>query len=97
MDINKREKLRKKLPVEFNKLVNCFLFINNRVITKDNLCEILDYHLFSKGIAIYYCDVKNKNNSNVLGFTAEKIKQLNPNSLLESFEKGIFYNSLISK
>lgn len=93
MDIGKKEKLKSKLPPAYSKLVSCFLFINKKIITKDNLFQINDYHLFPKGIAIYYSDVRNKNNYNVIGFSENKLAKLTPKKILELFENGIFYNS----
>jgi len=93
METNKRLKLKEKTPIAFSKLVKCFLFIGDKVITKDNLFEIVDYHLFNKGIAVYYCDVRNKNNDNVIGFTAFILDKLSPKQILNEFSKGVFYDS----
>lgn len=69
------------------------MFVNNKVITVDNLFEIVDYHLFPKGIAIYYCDPRNKNNYNVIGFTEYKLSKMSTRKILQLLEKGIFLNT----
>jgi len=98
MDINKKEKLRTKLPDSLAKLSTCFNFVNNKVLTRDNLFEITDYHLFnSKAIAFYYQDIKNKNNYNVIAFTEDILKKISPKQILKTFERGIFYDSTKDK
>jgi hypothetical protein len=94
MDINKKEKLKSKLPDNLSKLSACFNFVNNKVLTRDNLFEVTDYHLFnSKAIAFYYQDIKNKNNYNVIAFTEDTLKKISPKQVLKTFERGVFYNS----